>query len=162
MCPGTSLSSQNARSSAALPSPTGKGKIETNCHSSPLPYLECESMTTSIERMYDEDAEAIHPREPHPSKQEQKPQEGHLWGEMLQSHGKHGRTNLHAADPDGCPSAKFFPGKRKCYFWTSKTSLGQLPQGLDRHAAAKRLDWPLEFPAAVSKLQPAPQSALYR
>ena len=127
-----------------------------------LYYLECESMTSSIERMYDEDAEAIHPREPHPSKQEQKPQEGHLWGEMLQSHGNHERTNLHAADPDGCPSAKFFPGKRKCYFWTSKTSLGRLPQGLDRHAAAKRLDWPLEFPAAVSKLQPAPQSALYR
>ena len=117
LCPGTSLSSQNARSSAALPSPTGKGFIIVIVI---VYYLECESMTTSIERMYDEDAEAIHPREPHPSKQEQKPQEGHLWGEMLQSHGNHKRTNLHAADPDGCPSAKFFPGKTKGYFWTSK------------------------------------------
>ena len=43
-----------------------------------MAYLECKSMTTSIERMYDKDAEAIHLREPCPSNQEQKPQEGHL------------------------------------------------------------------------------------
>ena len=90
--------------------------------------------------MYDKDAEAIHLGEPHPSNQEQKPQEGHLWGEMLQSHGNHERTNLHAVDPDGCPSENSFLSREKAISGHRKTSLGRQPQGLDRHAAAKRLD----------------------
>ena len=81
MCPETSLSSQNAHSSAALLSPTGKGKLEQIAIiflGYYFAYLQSESMTTSIERMHDKDAEAIHPREPYPANQEQKPQEGHL------------------------------------------------------------------------------------
>ena len=85
LCPETSLLSQNAHSSAALLSPTGKERLEqVASYVYTLSYLECKSMTTGIERMNNKDADGIHPREGCPYHQEQKPQEGHLRGKIFQ------------------------------------------------------------------------------